>query len=82
MIIEITYRTLTGQFFLITSVCKFLLYASFNPMNDNVLLTKWFIGILIRRGPMVQNMIDSLVIKKSLGITIGPMLDNSTAYPK
>ena len=33
-----------GQYFLITSVCRFLLYASFNPMNDNVLPTKWFIA--------------------------------------
>jgi hypothetical protein len=33
-----------GQYFLITSVCKFLLYTLFNPMNDNVLLTKWFIA--------------------------------------
>jgi hypothetical protein len=28
--------------------------------------------------PTVQKMIDSLVIKKSLGTGIGPMLDNST----
>ena len=33
-----------GQYFLITSVCKFLLYVSLNPMNDNGLLTKWFIA--------------------------------------
>jgi hypothetical protein len=29
-----------GQYFLIRSVCKFLLYAN----DDNVLLTKWFIA--------------------------------------
>jgi hypothetical protein len=32
--------------------------------------------------PTIQKMIDSLVIKKSLGTGIGPMLDNSTnLYP-